>query len=315
MAENNIISINFGDDGWNEECDTNEYDQECARIREKNKGYLTLFKQSMETQGLAQSTIHRHMDNVDFFLNEYLLYYGAHEMEYGCHDVYGFLGDFFIRKCMWSTPGTIKTNATSIKKFYKCMRDNGLVSAEACDELAKTIKENMADWQADCAEFNDPGNDPILGASPYGSGLDFGLNLESDFRDIFREVLKEKLSDRLEELMTDDAVKSALEKAESRMGQEGTTTPVDDDPPSREEVIEMFTLALFYLTSWSERIGGKGGSVVRKAWKSADWDALDTLREEGLVSCSNKAKSIVLTDAGMLQAEEFLRALHLEHLT
>ena len=43
----------------------------------------------------------------------------------------------------------------------------------------------------------------------------------------------------------------------------------------------MFTPTLFYLASWEERIGGKGGLVERRAWKSADWNALDALREEG----------------------------------
>ncbi len=41
-----------------------------------------------------------------------------------CEDrINDFLGEFFIRKCMWSTPGTIKRTAASIKKFYKFMPD------------------------------------------------------------------------------------------------------------------------------------------------------------------------------------------------
>ena len=48
-------------------------------------------------------------------------------MEEGVTMLGDFLGDFFIRKCMWSTPATVKTTATSLKKFYKCMAEHGKI--------------------------------------------------------------------------------------------------------------------------------------------------------------------------------------------
>ena len=48
-------------------------------------------------------------------------------MEEGISMLDEYLGNFFIRKCMWSTPANIKTNATSIKKFYKCMLEHGKI--------------------------------------------------------------------------------------------------------------------------------------------------------------------------------------------
>ena len=53
---------------------------------------------------------------------------------------------------------------------------------------------------------------------------------------------------------------------------------------------------------------------MRKAWKSADWDALVRLCEAGLISCTNKAKSVTLTDDGAKEAELLLSELGLEHL-
>lgn len=66
----------------------------------------------------------------------------------------GFLGDFFIRKAMWSTPVTIKSTAASIKKFYKSMLDHGHVDKESYLILCDDIKENMSDWQAECEDYN-----------------------------------------------------------------------------------------------------------------------------------------------------------------
>ena len=54
-----------------------------------------------------------------------------------------FLGCFFIHKCMWSTPGTIKSTAASIKKFYKCMNEHGYVSKVEYNYFCTVIKENM----------------------------------------------------------------------------------------------------------------------------------------------------------------------------
>ena len=67
-----------------------------------------------------------------------------------------FLGDFFIRKCKWSTPATVKTTATSLKKFYKSMADHGKIEKKGYDYVCRDIKESMAYWQECCAEYNNP---------------------------------------------------------------------------------------------------------------------------------------------------------------
>ena len=48
----------------------------------------------------------------------------------------------------------------------------------------------------------------------------------------------------------------------------------------------------------------------RRAWKGFDWEALDRLRQKGLIADpANKAKSVVLIDEGLRRAEEAFRAL------
>lgn len=36
------------------------------------------------------------------------------------------------------------------------MLDHGKIEKEDYDSLCSEIKEGMSDWQADCAQFNDP---------------------------------------------------------------------------------------------------------------------------------------------------------------
>ncbi len=134
--------------------DYEEYEKECERIRKENNEYLELFQNDLILSGLSEKTISRHFTNVDFYLNEYLLYEDAYPMADGVSEIDGFLGYFFIRKCMWSTPGTIKSTAASIKKFYKSMLNHGKIDKEAYDYLCSQIKEGMDQWQADCALYN-----------------------------------------------------------------------------------------------------------------------------------------------------------------
>ena len=130
------------------------YEKQCKMIREENEKLLDLFEESLKD--LKPATIRRHLSNVDFYINDYLLYADALTFDHGIWDIDDFLGYFFIRKCMWSTPGTIKSTAASIKKFYKCMLEHGKIQKSDFEYLSKTIKEDMEEWQATCAQYNDP---------------------------------------------------------------------------------------------------------------------------------------------------------------
>ena len=272
--------------------DYEAYERKCEEIRECNEGYLVEFEETLVAAGLSDKTIKRHISNVDFYINTYLLREDAQEMPRGCYTTDDFLGYFFIRKCMWSTPSTIKQNAASFKKFYKCMLAHGHIEQADYDALLADIKEGMPLWLADCEEFNDPGDSL------------FADDAEQMLFDSIRQSLFSMLG--YEELLgTGGSSGSAVEKA---------IAPDANAQLSHEEAVAYLTLALFYLTSWDERIGGKGSPAVHRTWKSADWDALDFLREEGLVDCSNKAKSAYITEEGMAKAREMLAAFGLSHL-
>ena len=136
--------------------DYEEYERECDKIRQTNEELLTLFEEELQDSGLSAKTVRRHLSNAEFYINEYLLREEPRPMEDGITELDMFLGFFFIRKCMWSTPGTIESTAASIKKFYKCMLNHGKISKDDYAYLCDDIKENMEQWQTDCAVYNDP---------------------------------------------------------------------------------------------------------------------------------------------------------------
>ena len=83
-------------------------------------------------------------------------YEDAYPMEEEVSMIGMFLGYFFIRKCMWSTPNTIRSNAASLKKFYICMMEAGKIENADYDYVCESIKEGMPEWIADCEQYNDP---------------------------------------------------------------------------------------------------------------------------------------------------------------
>ena len=134
-----------------------EYLKKSKANEERNEPFLKMFKDDLTEAGLSEKTIRRHVNNAHFYLNVYLDRAGVLPMEEGTSgfQLSEFFGYFFIRKCMWSTPATIKSTAASLKKFYKCMLQHHKITQEQYDDVTYTIKCDIDDWQSECAEFND----------------------------------------------------------------------------------------------------------------------------------------------------------------
>ncbi len=123
--------------------DLDKWERKCARIRKENDKILDKFGVWLYKKKLSDKTIRKHVGNIDFYINNFLLYDDAVKAKDGAFEVGMFLGYWFIRKVAWATPGQIKGNAASLKKFYTFMREQGLVKKEDLDELKEIIKTEM----------------------------------------------------------------------------------------------------------------------------------------------------------------------------
>jgi len=136
--------------------DYKQYEIECEKIRESNEKLLEDFENWLRTSNLADTTIRRHVENIDFYINEYLLYEDAIEPQAGVFSVSMFLGYWFIKKAMWASKASIKSNAASLKKFYTYLYERGLVDKEDLDSLKEIIKEELPEWLATLDRYDDP---------------------------------------------------------------------------------------------------------------------------------------------------------------
>jgi hypothetical protein len=148
----------------NADDDLKEFEKHCDRIRQENEQLLKGFALMLQSKRLASSTIRKHRDNVDFFINEFLLYtVDAKRPSEGIGELYEYFGDWFIRKAMWSTPRTIKSSATSLHKFYGFLAALGKITPEQLVELGQTIVLHLPEWQARCERYNDGEDDDWRG--------------------------------------------------------------------------------------------------------------------------------------------------------
>lgn len=116
------------------------------KLLRENKEFLEGFKKYLEEQNLTTRVINNHYGNVELFIEDYLVYYQEESAKNGFRYIDCFLGDWIIEKCAFANTSYIKSSATSIKKFYKYMLEQKLISKNDYDDLVDIIKKNMDKW-------------------------------------------------------------------------------------------------------------------------------------------------------------------------
>ena len=76
------------------------------------------------------------------------------------------------------------------------------------------------------------------------------------------------------------------------------------------QAVKELTLMLLYLTSWTE----KDLREVQRSWKGYDFDILNELADEGLISDSKRSKSVYLFGDGVEKANTLLKKYGLNSL-
>lgn len=131
-----------------------EYEERVRINKKKNEQYLQEFSKYLENEGLSVKTINKHINNVEFYINTYLNNYEPTDMRDGCIGIGMYLGDWFIRKTTWASKNSIKENAASIKKFYKCMLGLNHINISEYENIYSEIKSEMETWIERVEEYN-----------------------------------------------------------------------------------------------------------------------------------------------------------------
>ena len=123
-----------------------EWERQIEKAKKHNNKLLIEFEKYLKTKSLKSNTIKNHIDNVEFYANDFLLRYEIILVENGILEIGSFLGDFFIRKASWASKYTIQENIASFKKFYIFLNEIGKVSKNELNEMKELIKDEKSDW-------------------------------------------------------------------------------------------------------------------------------------------------------------------------
>lgn len=123
-----------------------DYEKEAEEIRAENKALLHGFGEWLSASGLKAKTVRKHIQNADFYINDYLLYDDCSHAKDGVSSLNGFFNWFFPRKAMWSSKASTKETMASLKKFYKYLAEQGIVEPVDYQFLLSMVKEEMPEW-------------------------------------------------------------------------------------------------------------------------------------------------------------------------
>lgn len=135
------------------------YEVDRKKRKEENRRYLKEFSRYLEKKKLSKKTIEKHIQNIDFYINTFLLYENPEKASEGVRRLDYFLGFWFIRKAMWSSPSSMKDNIASLKHFYTYMNEIGEVSDEALSDMLAEIRECKNEWIETVKQYNNPDAD------------------------------------------------------------------------------------------------------------------------------------------------------------
>jgi len=130
----------------------------CKKIQAESAVLRRRFRERLRSKGLSQRTIDRHDNNVRVYTDDYLLYEDAIKAAQGASitNLAGFFDFWFIKKCMWATPTSMRSIAASLKKFYAFMEESGEITPKALKDLNSNIKYSLPDWLETLRRFDDP---------------------------------------------------------------------------------------------------------------------------------------------------------------
>ena len=132
-----------------------DWEKKVEANHKRNNKFIQEFEEWLHQKGFVKKTIRKHINNASLYINDYLNYYDAEKMEDGVYSVHGFLDEWFIEKCLWSSRNSLKETAASIKKFYECMSEKEYVSTDDYKSLCREIKDNMNEYLEQMDAFDD----------------------------------------------------------------------------------------------------------------------------------------------------------------
>ncbi len=114
----------------------------------QNNQLLNEFEQYLYSQHLVKKTVAKHRDNIEFYINTYLLHDEIEKPEDNLNSIDMYFDYFLPNKTTFGSVSDTKSSIGSLKKFYKYLLELNRISKEDYNEMLQLIKNNKENWFA-----------------------------------------------------------------------------------------------------------------------------------------------------------------------
>lgn len=118
-----------------------------------NELYLSMFYNYLVDKGFSYKIINRDIKNIDLYINIYLNIDIPQTMDNGCYCIDDYLGQWILESQKRVSKYLIKSNCISIRKFYRFMLDQKLITKADYKHLILCIKELKNEWLVRCSNY------------------------------------------------------------------------------------------------------------------------------------------------------------------
>src|SRR5690606_11623423 len=136
------------------------YEKRRKELESANQPLFHGFHGFLIEKKVGKKVASEHIDRLEFFANVFLIDYQDESLAEGYDEVSGFLGDWFIRKVMWSDEASLAANIETFRMFYDYLRSSGQIDATRHAELRALIDNSEGDWFRYLRRYNDPSIKP-----------------------------------------------------------------------------------------------------------------------------------------------------------
>jgi hypothetical protein len=134
-----------------------DYETTQARLEEANQKILAGFiNHTVGVRKKGKMKMHKVGEHLRFFANEYLLNYESLNLLEGLESFPGFVGDWFIRKCMWSDEASVSENITAFDTFLTYLDETDQITKERLSDLRETLKKERPIYLLRAEFYNNP---------------------------------------------------------------------------------------------------------------------------------------------------------------
>jgi len=150
VCDNNVARlIDSSDDDLEEypdELSIEDVDKMIDNQIKKNNILLNKFENYLYSQNLAPKTIKKHLANVDFYINTFLIHYEIEKPEDNLNSIDMYFDHFMPNKTTFGSVSDTKSSIGSLKKFYHFMLKINKISEDEYSKLLQLIKNNKQNW-------------------------------------------------------------------------------------------------------------------------------------------------------------------------